>query len=63
MDQQIKQTLTALLARHGLQPRERDLEAFGPLIEQYMASLKALHSVDVDDEEMALIFLPQSTPK
>jgi hypothetical protein len=58
MDQHIKQILNALLAREGLQPREKDLAAFGPLIEQYMASLKALHSVDLNDEEMALIFIP-----
>lgn len=58
MDKWTEQNLAALLAREGLKPREGDLEQFGPLIEQYLASLKALHSVDLGDEEMAPVFHP-----
>lgn len=61
MEKLTEQSLAALLARAGLEPREGDLERFGNLIDRYMASLKALHSVDLGDEEIAPAFHPENT--
>lgn len=61
MEKLTEQSLAALLARAGLEPREGDLERFGNLIDRYMASLKALHSVDLGDEEIAPTFHPENT--
>jgi len=58
MEKLTEKTLAALLAQAGLEPKEGDLERFGKLIDIYMASLKALHSVDVGDEEIAPTFDP-----
>ena len=58
MEKLTEKTLAAVLAQAGLEPKEGDLERFGKLIDIYMASLKALHSVDVGDEEIAPTFDP-----
>jgi len=36
------------------------LERFGPLLEQYVATLKTLRGVDVGEEEIAGTFHPES---
>ena len=41
-----------MLAQAGLEPKEGDIERFGELIDKYIESLKALHSVDLGDEEI-----------
>ena len=58
MEKLTEQSLAALLAQAGLEPKEGDLERFGELIDKYMASLKALHSIDLGDEEVAPTFHP-----
>ena len=63
MEKLTEQALKALLARAGLEPKEGDLERFGNLLDTYMASLKALHSVDLADEEIAPTFHPESKTK
>jgi hypothetical protein len=63
MDRELEQTLRALLSKEGLEPREGDLERFGPLIERYMETLKVLRSVEVGDEEIAGTFDPAWKPK
>ena len=63
MEKLTEQALAALLARAGLEPKEGDIERFGELIDKYMASLKALHSVDLGDEEIAPTFHPGWTSK
>jgi hypothetical protein len=60
MDKQLEQTLIMLLAREGLEAKDGDLERFGPLLEQYVATLKTLRSVDVGEEELAGTFHPES---
>lgn len=59
MEKLTEQTLATLLAQAGLEPKEGDLERFGQLIDKYIASLKALHSVDLGDEEIAPTFHPE----
>jgi len=59
MEKLTEQTLAALLAQAGLEPKEGDLERFGELIDKYMTALKALHSVDLGDEEIAPTFHPE----
>jgi len=59
MEKLTEKTLAALLAQAGLEPKEGDLERFGELLDRYMASLKALHSVDLGDEELGPIFHPE----
>lgn len=59
MDKLIEQSLTALLAREGLQPREGDLEEFSQIIELYMSTLKTLHSVNLGADEPAPVFRPE----
>ncbi len=63
MEKLTEQSLTALLARAGLEPKEGDLERFGQLIDTYMAGLKALHFVDLGDEEIAPTFRPEWSTK
>jgi hypothetical protein len=63
MDKLIEQSLNALLAREGLEPRAGDLEEFAKIIELYMENLKTLHSVDLDAEEVAGVFRPEWTGK
>ena len=63
MEKLTEQSLSALLAQAGLEPKEGDLERFGPLIDTYRASLKALHSVDLGDEEIAPTFHPEWSRK
>ena len=63
MDKLIEQSLTALLAREGLEAREGDLEEFAKIIELYIGNLKALHSVELGPEELAPVFRPEWTGK
>jgi hypothetical protein len=63
MDKLTEQTLKALLAQHGLEPKEGDLEAFGDVLDTFVSSLKALHAVDLAGEEIAPTFHPESTKK
>ena len=63
MDKLTEQSLKALLAHAGLEPQEGDLERFGDLLDTYVASLKALHSADLADEEIAPTFHPESKTK
>lgn len=63
MDKLIEQTLTGLLAREGLEPKEGDLEQFAKIIELYMATLKTLHSVNLGAEEPGPVFRPESSGK
>ncbi len=63
MEKLTEQTLAALLAQAGFQPKEGDLERFGPLIDTYIDRLKTLHSVDLGDEEIAPIFHPDGNEK
>ena len=58
MDKLAERTVAALLSQSGLEPKEGDLERFGELIDRYLASLKALHSIDLGDEEIAPTFHP-----
>lgn len=58
MEKLTEQTVKALLAHAALEPKEGDLELFGKLIDAYIAALKALHSVDLDDEEIGPTFNP-----
>jgi len=58
MEKLTEQSLAALLAQGGLEPKEGDLERFGNLLDTYTAALKALHSVDLGDEEFAPAFQP-----
>jgi hypothetical protein len=51
------------LAQAGLEPKEGDLERFGDVLDTYVASLKALHAIDLGDEEIAPTFHPESTKK
>lgn len=63
MDKLIEQSLTALLAREGLQPREGDLKEFENIIELYVGNLNQLHSVDLGSEELGPVFRPEWTGK
>jgi hypothetical protein len=59
MEKLVEQSLTALLAREGLEPKEGDLEQFSRIIELYMATLKTLHSVNLGADELAPVFRPE----
>jgi len=63
MDKLIEQSLNALLAREGLEPKPGDLEEFAKIIELYMGNLKTLHSVDLGAEELGPVFRPEWTVK
>jgi hypothetical protein len=63
MDKLIEQSLTALLAREGLEPKEGDLEQFSKIIELYMSTLKTLHSVNLGAEELGPVFKPEWTSR
>jgi len=63
MDKLIEQSLRALLAREGLEPKEGDLEQFGKIIELYVENLKQLHSVNLGAEELAAVFRPEWSVK
>jgi hypothetical protein len=63
MDKLIEQSLTALLAREGLEPKEGDLEQFAKIIELYMENLRTLHSVNLGAEELGPVFRPEWTEK
>ena len=59
MDRKLEETVRALLAKEGLEAKEGDLERFGPLLEQYVATLETLRGVELGEEEIAGIFHPQ----
>lgn len=59
MDKLIEQHLLAVLKREGLEPKPGDLEQFGEIIGLYMENLHQLHSVNLDDEELAPVFRPE----
>lgn len=59
MDKSLEQIILVLLAKEGLEAKEGDLEKFGPLVEQYVATLKSLREVDVGGEEIAGTFRPE----
>ncbi len=63
MDKLIEQSLMALLAREGLEPKAGDLEQFAKIIELYMENLRQLHSVNLGAEELAPVFRPEWTGK
>ena len=63
MDKLIEQSLKALLAREGLEPKEGDLEQFAEIIELYMGNLKTLNSVNLGAEELGPVFRPEWTAK
>lgn len=63
MEKALEQSLTALLAREGLEPKEGDLEQFSKIIELYMSTLKTLHSVNLGTEELGPVFKPEWTGK
>ena len=63
MDKMIEQSLMALLAREGLEPKEGDLEQFAEIIELYVDNLKMLHSVNLGAEELGPVFRPEWTGK
>lgn len=63
MDKLIEQSLTALLAREGLEPKEGDMEQFSMIIDIYMTTLKTLHSVNLGAEELGPVFKPEWTGK
>ncbi len=49
-----------LLERAGLERPQSGMERLEPVIEKYMQSLKVLHSINLDDEEVAPCFQPES---
>jgi len=59
MDKLLEQSLHTLLAREGLEPRAGDLQEFARIIELYVETLKTLHSVNLDAEEVAGVFRPE----
>jgi hypothetical protein len=63
MDKLIEQSLTALLAREGVEPKAGDLEQFSEIIELYLSTLKTLHSINLGAEELAPVFRPEWTKK
>jgi hypothetical protein len=63
MDKLVEQSLNALLAREGLEPKAGDLEEFAKIIELYVATLKTLHAVNLAEEEIAPVFRPEWTGK
>ena len=63
MDKLIEQSLKALLAREGLEPKDGDLEQFAEIIELYVGNLQTLHSVNLGAEELGPVFRPEWTGK
>ena len=63
MDKLIEQSLKALLAREGLEPKAGDLEQFAEIIELYVGNLQTLHSVNLGAEELGPVFRPEWTGK
>jgi len=63
MEKLTEQSLKALMAQAGLEPKEGDLERFGELLDTYMAALRTIHSVDLGDEEIGPTFHPEWRPK
>jgi hypothetical protein len=59
MDTTLAQTLAELLQKQRLEPKDGDLERFASLLEQYMATLETLRSVNVGEEEIAGTFHPE----
>ncbi len=63
MDRLVEQQLLAVLKREGLEPKAGDLEQFSEIIELYLGTLKQLHSVALETEELAPVFRPEWTAK
>jgi hypothetical protein len=63
MNKAIEQSLTAQLAREGLEPKPGDLEEFAKIIELYVENLKTLHSINLGSEELGPVFRPEWTGK
>ena len=63
MEKLTEQRLTALLAEAGIEPAAGDLERFSKIIDGYVATLKMLYSVDLEDEEIAPVFHAEWTVK
>jgi hypothetical protein len=63
MEKLTEQSLKALLAQAGLEPKDGDLERFGDVVDTYVASLKAMHAIDLGDEEIAPTFHPEREKK
>ncbi len=63
MEKALAQCLKAMLALDGLEPKEGDLEQFDEIIQLYVSTLKALHSVDLGAEEPGPVFRPEGTGK
>ena len=63
MEKIIEQSLTAQLAREGLEAKPGDLEEFAKIIELYVDNLKTLHSVNLGAEELGPVFRPEWTDK
>ena len=59
MDRTLEETVRVLLAKEGLDAKEGDLARFGPLLEQYVATLETLRGIDVGEEEIAGTFHPE----
>jgi hypothetical protein len=59
MDSKLAQTLAVLLEKERLEPKDGDLERFGLLLEQYVATLEMLRAVNVGEEEIAGTFHPE----
>ena len=59
MDKLIEQSLIALLAREGLEPKDGDLEQFSQIIQLYIDNLRQLHSINLGSEEPAPVFRPE----
>lgn len=59
MEAKTARTIEALLAQHGLEPKDGDLKRFADILDTYIAALKSLHAADVGDEEFAPTFDPR----
>ena len=58
MDSRHAQEIDALLARAGLAPSPADTKQLEAIWEKYLEQLKVLHAADLDDEEVAGLFIP-----
>ena len=52
--------LDLLFEHAALEPPQNGRERLEPVIEKYMQSLEVLHSINLDDEEVAPCFQPAS---
>lgn len=58
MENMPEEGLRLLLERAGLELSQVEIERLRPLYEEYLRRLKVLHSVDLQDEEVAGVFIP-----